>query len=224
VAWSAGDRPQQVRDDRFRSRLGQRDSTARQARLRPPGLAYPGSRRSVPAPGSAAQSVGPVHQPPGWSRQRDIERIADQQHQEAAPTPGTTNAPRRTRSTSRGPRAQPRGPPHSIPPRLRVEGHRSGEHVPPQRFTRHHDQRREGDDEEAGSSCAQELPDHTNAPHHCIMREPGSGWPSSDAVGRSYDRRRTRLPSLLLSLRSPEETVPGPAAGSSMPYGNRPAG
>ena len=111
--------PEQARDDRFRSRLGQRDRTARRARLRPPGLPYPGSRRPAPAPASAAQSVGPVQQPPGWSRQRDIERIADQQHQEAAPAPGTTNAPRRTRSTSRGPRARPRWPPRSMPPRLR---------------------------------------------------------------------------------------------------------
>jgi hypothetical protein len=199
VAWPAGDRPEQARDDRFRSRLGQRDRTARQARLRPPWLPHPGSRRPAPAPASAAQSAGPVQQPPGRSRQRDIERIADQQHQEAAPAPGTTNAPRRTRSTSRGPRARPRVPPHSMPPRLRREGHRSGEHVPPQRFTRDHDQRREGDDDEAGGSCAQEPPDHTNAPHYPIMRETGSRRPSSDVVGRcgrSYDCSRTRFAEL----------------------------
>jgi hypothetical protein len=49
-----------------------------------------------------------------------------------------------------------------MPPRLRREGHGSGEDVPPQRFTRHHDQRRESDDEEANTSHAQELPYHTN--------------------------------------------------------------
>jgi len=68
AAWSAGDRSEQARDDRFRSRLGQRDRSARRARLRPPGLPYPGGRRPAAGARPAAQSAGPVQRPPGRSR------------------------------------------------------------------------------------------------------------------------------------------------------------
>jgi hypothetical protein len=162
-------RPEQARDDRLRPRLCQRDRAARQARRRPPRLPHPGSRRLVPPP--AAQASGPIEQPPGGSCQRDPQRVGDPQHQEPAPAPRILDSYVAVICKPRDPRAQPGTPQNPMPTRLGRPGRRLGQDVPPERFTRHHDQRGQNHREQPDGSRPQELPHGTMTPHAFIVAQ-----------------------------------------------------
>lgn len=192
VTCSTPDRPEQARNDWLRARLCQRDRAARRARHRPPRLPHPGSRWPTPPP--AARTSGPVQQPSGGSCQRDPQRVGDQKHQQAASAPRITIAFRPATSKPRGPCARPGTPRRSMPTRLGRPGHRPAHHVPPQRFTQHHNQRRQDHGKQPDACRPQEPPYGTTTPHTVIVPKPASGNGPAEPQQHPMTSAETVLP------------------------------